>query len=216
MTENRDSTPSSSSGVANPPRKRSRRNLYNISDVSAVPFPKESDAGPDFERTYLVAFMAPSSFQAQLLSSFIQTISNSDPANLVPTFQCHSTWLSSIAASTSVSTTLMWSIRALSLSHLGHQVQDRNLIQNSRTMYGKALLHLNRSLQDREEGLSTDTLTATALLSFYEILTCTERNAWVQVSCHSLPRIDQDPRTDSEFVPIARRRCCQINTNSRP
>ena len=183
----RGSSPSSSSGVAAAPRKRNRRNLYNISDMNTVQFPKENEAGPDFERSTLVALMAPSAFQAQLLSSFIQSISSSDPANLVPTLQCYSTWLSSIATSTSVSTTLMWSLRALSLSHLGHQVQDRNLIQNSRAMYGKALLHLNKSLQDPEEGLSTDTLSATALLSFYEILTCTERDAWVQVSCHSLP-----------------------------
>ena len=193
----RDSSPAAPSGVADPPRKRSRRNLYNISDVRTVLFPNENDAGPDYERSSLVAFMAPSSFQAQLLSSFIQTISNSDPANLVPTLHCHSTWLSSIATSASLSTTLMWSIRALSLSHLGHQVQDRNLIQNSRAMYGKALLHLNKSLQDPEEGLSTDTLSATVLLSFYEILTCTERHAWVQVSCHSLPRINQDPLTNT-------------------
>ena len=183
----RYSSASSSSEVADASRKRSRRDLYDISRLSTVFSTKDNDAGPDFERLALVAFMAPSSFQAQLLSSLIQTISNTDPANLVPTFHCHSTWLSSIATSTSVSTTLMWSIRALSLSHLGHQVKDRNLIQTSRAMYGKALLHLNKSLQDSEEGLSTDTLSATVLLSFYEILTCTERDAWVQVSCHSLP-----------------------------
>ena len=165
--------------------------------MSTVHSTKENAAGPDFERSSLVAIMAPSVFQAQLLSSFIQTISSSEPANLVPTLQCYSTWLSSIATSTSVSTTLMWSLRALSLSHLGHQVQDRNVIQNSRVMYGKALLHLNKSLQDPEEGLSTDTLSATALLSFYEILTCTERDAWVRVSCHSLPRFNQGPLTDT-------------------
>ena len=183
----RDSSLSTSSGVAGASRKRSRRDRYDISDVSTIFLPKENDFGPELERSALVAFMAPSAFQAQLLSSFIHTISNSTPSNLAPTFHCHSTWLSSIATSTSVSTTLMWSIRALSLSHLGHQVQDKTLVQNSRAMYGKALLHLNKSIQDPEEGLSTDTLSATVLLSFYEILTCTERDAWVQVSCHSLP-----------------------------
>ena len=193
----RDSSLSSSSGIADAPRKRSCGNLSNISDVSAVCYPKENAAGPDFERSSLVAIMAPSVFQAQLLSSLIQTISSSEPANLVPTLQCYSTWLSSIAASTSVSTTLMWSLRALSLSHLGRQVRDENLIQHSRAMYGKALLHLNKSLQDLEEGFSTDTLSATALLSFYEILTCTERDAWVRVSCHSLPRYNQVPLTDT-------------------
>ncbi len=64
-------------------------------------------------------------------------------------------------------------------------------------MYGKALLYLNKSLQDQGEGLSTDTLCATVLLSFYEIITCTERNAWVQVRYHAVPRINQDPLTDT-------------------
>ena len=59
-------------------------------------------------------------------------------------------------------------------------MQDRNLINNSRNMYGRALLKLNKSLQDPTEGLSSDTLSATILLSFYEMMTCTERHSWVR------------------------------------
>ena len=193
----RCSFPSSASGGAGPSRKCNRRGSHNISNLSTVSFPNGHATASDSERSTLVAFMAPSSYQAQLLSSLIQAMSSCHPANIVPTSHCHSTWLSDIATSTSVSTTLMWSIRALLLSHLGRQVEDRNLIQKSKAMYGKALVHLKKSLQDPIDGLSTDTLSATALLCIYEMVTSTESYAWVQVSCYSLPEISQDPSTDT-------------------
>ena len=64
-------------------------------------------------------------------------------------------------------------------------------------MYGKALLRLERTLQDPIDGLSTDTLSAIAILYFYEMLTSTQRFAWVQVSCYSLPEISQDSSIDT-------------------
>ena len=79
-----------------------------------------------------------------------------------------------------MSATLDWAVRAMSLSHLGRQMQDENLVYTSRTMYGKALIHLSKSLKDPEEGVSTDTLSATVLLSFYEMHNCTERWSWVR------------------------------------
>ncbi|MCJ1274626.1 hypothetical protein MMC21_002423 [Puttea exsequens] len=124
--------------------------------------------------------MAPAVYQAQLLSAFIESVSSAVPARLAPTMQCHSIWLSEIAKLRTISPTLIWAIRAMSLSHLGRQIQDRNLIQDSRTMYGKALLKLNKALQDPIEGVSSDTLSATVLLSFYEMLNCTERFSWVR------------------------------------
>ena len=54
------------------------------------------------------------------------------------------------------------------------------MITTSRTMYGKALLNLNKALQDPEEGYASDTLSATVLLSFYEMITCTERFSWIR------------------------------------
>ena len=179
----RCSFPSSASGAAGPSRKCNRRGSHNISNLSTVSFPNGHATASDSERSTLVAFMAPSSYQAQLVSSLIEAMSTCHPANIVPTSYCDSTWLSDIANSTSLSTTLMWSVRALSLSQLGHQVQDGNLIQNSKAMYGKALVHLNKSLQDPKDVFSTDTLSATALLCIYEMITSTERYAWVQVRC---------------------------------
>lgn len=210
----RCSFPSSTSEGAAASRKRNRSGSYDKSNLSTVSFPNEDGAAPDSERSALVVLMSPSSYQAQLLSSLIQGIPACHPADIVPNSHCDSIWLSDIATSTSVSTTLMWSIRALSLSHLGRQVEDRNLIQNSKAMYGKALVHLKKSLQDPIDGLSTDTLSATASLCIYEMLTSTERFAWVQASCYSLPEISQDPSTDTQFVPIARRRCCHVSTDA--
>ena len=193
----RCSIPSSASGGAGASRRRNYRGSYDISNLSTVSFPNGNGAASDFEPSTLVAFMSPSSYQAQLLSSFIQDLSSRHPADIGFAFHYPGPWVTDIATSTSVSTTLMWSIRALSLSHLGHQVEDRYLIQNSKAMYGKALVHLKRSLQDPIDGFSTDTLSATALLCAYEMVTSTERYAWVQVSCYSLPEISQDPSTDT-------------------
>ena len=212
----RCSFPSSASGGAGASRKRNCRGSYDILDPGSVSFPSEDGAASDSQRSALVAYMSPSSYQAQLLSSLIQGIPACHPADIVPEALWDSIWLSDIATSTSVSTTLMWSIRALSLSYLGRQVEDRNLIQNSKAMYSKALVHLKKSLQDPIDGLSTDTLSATVSLCIYEMLTSTERCAWVKVSCDSLPEISQDPSTDIDFVPIARRRYCHVSTDARP
>ncbi|KAL2050065.1 hypothetical protein ABVK25_009675 [Lepraria finkii] len=103
-----------------------------------------------FERSSFVAFIAPSAYQVQLLSAFIQTVESSTSTNLVPTFHCHNVWLGDIARRAEESPTLTWTTRAISLSHLGRQVQDQKIIITSRIMYGKALLNLNKALQDPE------------------------------------------------------------------
>ncbi len=103
-----------------------------------------------------------------------------NPVHIAPTFNCHSVWLAQLATRTEVSTTLLFSIRAISLSFLGRQTRDENLVQNARLIYGKTLLKLNKSLQDPTEGLASDTLSATILLTFYELLNCTEQNSWVR------------------------------------
>lgn len=124
--------------------------------------------------------MAPTVYQQQLLTSFIDDIADGTTVKLAPTLSCHSVWLSQIASRLDISPSLTWAIRAISLSQLGRSVQDRNLIHNSRNMYGKALLKLNKALQDPVAGVSSDTLSATVLLSFYELLNCTEQNSWIR------------------------------------
>ena len=128
----------------------------------------------------MLSILSPTAYQSQLLSLFLATVRSDNSAAVVPTFSCHSIWLAQLAGRVEVSSTLLYAIRAISLSFLGRQVRDENLVQNSRLIYGKTLLKLNKSLQDPNEGLASDTLSATVLLTFYEMLNCTENDSWVR------------------------------------
>ena len=147
---------------------------------STNPGPGNNGRSQDLERCTLVSILSPSVYQAQLLSSFLDTIVSNNHVPLAPTFTCHRIWLTQLATRTEVTSTLLYAIRAISLSFLGRQTRDENLVQNSRLIYGKTLLKLNKSLQDPIDGLASDTLSATLLLTFYELLNCTEQNSWVR------------------------------------
>ena len=152
-------------------------------DVGTVtPLPLHYNRHPDFETSMLISLLSPSAYQAQLLSAFMNTISSATgPINSPgPAFHGHGVWLSEIANRSDISPTLVWAIRTISLSHLGRVIQDRGVIEHSRRFYGKTLSRLSKALQDPVEGLSSDTLSATVLLSFYELLTCTERHSWIR------------------------------------
>ena len=121
--------------------------------------------------------ICPSAYQSQLLESFIDSVHQ--PV-LIPTFRCHSMWLRDIALRPDPSSCLTWAIRAISISYLGRKTFDPHLIETSRRIYGRALLKLNSALQNPLEGLSSDTLSATILLSFYEVFNCTDHNSWIK------------------------------------
>lgn len=146
----------------------------------ASPAPADVRRFPDLERSTLVAIISPTAQQCQLFSMFLGTIASDNPVQLAPTFHCHGIWLAQLATRTEVSSTLLHAIRAMSLLFLGRQARDDNLLQNSRLIYGNTLLKLNKSLQDSTEGLSSDTLSATLLLTFYEMLNCTKDNSWIR------------------------------------
>ena len=149
-------------------------------NAGASPAPADKRQFPDLERSTLVAILSPTAQQCQLFSMFVSTVASDNPVLLAPTFNCHSIWLTQLATRTEVSSTLLHAIRAISLLFLGRQARDENLMRNSRLIYGNTLLKLNNSLQDSVEGLSSDTLSATVLLTFYEMLNCTEHNSWVR------------------------------------
>lgn len=130
-----------------------------------------------FERQALIAFMCPSAYQEQLLASFIASVRQPVTA---PTFRAHGAWLSEVADRSNRSLTLTWAIRAVATSHLGRVARDDALVQTSRRLYGKALVHLNEALQSTEEGFADDTLSATMFLSFYEVFNCTYTYSWVK------------------------------------
>lgn len=127
-----------------------------------------------------MSILSPTAYQSQLLSLFLATVVSDNPVQIAPTYNCHSIWLAQLANRTEISSTLLYAIRAISLSFLGRQARDENLVQNSRLIYGQTLLKLNKSLQDPTEGLGSDTLSATVLLTFYELLNSTEHNSWVR------------------------------------
>ena len=133
-----------------------------------------------FETSFLVTFMSPTAHQAQLLSSLITSISPTQSPTLHRTFKYIGQFLAAVAEPATHTPVLSWSVRAVSLSHLGRQVHDQNLIQLSRQTYRQALLTLNAALQDPISGLSSRTLAATILLSFYEVINATEKDSWIR------------------------------------
>ena len=144
------------------------------------PASKTSGRSQDLERSTLVSILSPTAYQSQLLSLFLGTVVSNNPVQIAPTFNCHSIWIGQVASRTQVSSCLLYAIRAISLSFLGRLTRDENLVQESRLIYGKTLFKLNKSLQDPTEGLASDTLSATVLLTFYELLNCTQRDSWVR------------------------------------
>lgn len=141
---------------------------------------EEPSIPSSFETTLLVAILSPTLNQAQLLSAFIGTLSAKKTPTLKPTFRYTSLFLGEVVNYAGQSPVLEWAVRAVSLSHLGRQVEDQHLIQLSRQMYRQALLTLNAALQDPMDGLSSKTLAATILLSFYEVINCTEKDSWIR------------------------------------
>ena len=151
-----------------------------ISGESSTKHIPKSGRSQDIERAILVSILSPTAYQSQLLALFLSAVVSDNPVEIAPTFHCHSIWLTQLANRAEVSSTLLYAIRAMSLSFLGRQTRDENLVRNAGLIYGKTLLKLNKSLQDPEEGLGSDTLCATVLLTFYELLNCTEHNSWVR------------------------------------
>lgn len=125
----------------------------------------------------MISIVCPTAYQVQLLGDFIDSIRQPVAA---PTFRCHSMWLREIALCNDPLSCLTWAVRAICVSHLGRKIRDGNLIEASRRIYGKALLKLNAALQDPFEGVSSNTLSATVILSFYEVFNCTDRDSWIK------------------------------------
>ena len=130
-----------------------------------------------FERAALVSLLAPTVHQDQLLAQFIASVQQPFSP---PTIRSHSLWLAEVARRPAHSNALNWAIRAISISHLARKTGDDILMESSHRIYGRALLKLNDALQDEKEAFSSDTLSATLLLSFYEIFNCTDRESWIR------------------------------------
>ena len=124
---------------------------------------------------------SPHLMQEQLLDTFSSALSSNSVLRLPRQMRNHQNWLAQLPARFG-SNLLDTAIRAVSLIHLGRSRQSHDLVQESRQFYGNALQLLNKALSNDMDGMSTDTLSATVLLSFYEMFASNSNQAWVRHS----------------------------------
>jgi hypothetical protein len=119
--------------------------------------------------------------QEQLLNTFSSALGGHGPLLLPRQMRSHQNWLSQLPRMFG-SKLLDSSIRAVSLVHLGRVQRSEPFVQESRRFYGNALRLLNKALSDDTNGMSTETLSATILLSFYEMFASDSNESWVRHS----------------------------------
>jgi hypothetical protein len=147
-------------------------------------FPSQLSGGSlNFDRYFHAALngavYSPHLAQEQLLSSFTTSLGGSGPLLLPKQMRNHQNWLKQLPEHFG-SSLLDTSIRAVTLVHLGRSQQSELFVQESRQYYGNALRLLNKALSTDVHGMSTDTLSATVLLSFYEMFASDSNQAWVR------------------------------------
>lgn len=132
-----------------------------------------------FEMALNGAVYSPYLAQEQLLNCFTTSLAGPMPLMLPRQMQNHNRWLSQLPSMFG-NKLLDTAVRAVSLVHLGRIQQSEVFVQESRQFYGKALRLLNQSLSNDTNGMGTDTLSATILLSFYEMFASDSNEAWIR------------------------------------
>ncbi|EXJ92115.1 hypothetical protein A1O3_00665 [Capronia epimyces CBS 606.96] len=149
---------------------------YSTGSLNSDPATLDIDLGLVLNSNVYSPYLA----QEQLLSTFSHAFTNpTAPVLLPPQLRNHTRWLSQLPGL--FGTRLLdTAVRAVSLVHLGRIQQTEILVQESRRYYGKALHLLSQSLADEKKGMGTETLSATILLSFYEMLASDSNDSWVR------------------------------------
>ncbi|OQU94800.1 Fungal specific transcription factor domain-containing protein [Cladophialophora immunda] len=132
-----------------------------------------------FELTLNDAVYSPQLVQEQLLNTFSSSLGGHGPLLLPRQMRSHQNWLAQLPTLFG-SKLLDTAVRAVSLVHLSRMQRTELFVQESRQYYGKALRLLNQSLMDDAKGMSTETLSATILLSFYEMFASDSNQSWVR------------------------------------
>ena len=145
--------------------------------VTLCPDPEEESASLQRINTML---FSPTIEQNQLLACFASSIVPGDQSGLPKGFRSHTRWMSHLPDFAGGDPLLDTSVRAVTLAHLGRLQNNDVFLNESRPYYGKALRLLNASLLDDTKGLSSETLSATILLSFYEMFSSEENESWVR------------------------------------
>ncbi|RVX72931.1 hypothetical protein B0A52_03284 [Exophiala mesophila] len=122
--------------------------------------------------------VSPYLLQEQLLHTFCSGITSQGTAVLPPAMQNHSRWLSQLPEHFG-SQLLDSAVRAVSMIHIAQTNNSEVFAHESRQFYGNALRLLNKSLTDQSKGMATETLSATVLLSFYEMFASDSNLGWI-------------------------------------
>lgn len=122
---------------------------------------------------------SPGLQQEQLLYTFTASMGGSGGYTLPPIMRFHGQWLSRLPAMNG-NNLLDTAIRAVGLAHLGRLHTSDSFVNESRPYYGKALRLLNSAILDQEKGTSSETLSATILLSWYEMFASESNEPWVR------------------------------------
>lgn len=123
---------------------------------------------------------SPNIAQTQLLHSFATSIAPGDQSGMPQIMRHHTRWLSHLPPKSGTDPLLDTAVRAVTLAHLGRLHNNESFLNESRPYYGKALRLLNAALLDPEKGLASETLSATMLLSFYEMFSSEEDDSWIR------------------------------------
>lgn len=122
--------------------------------------------------------ISPYLLQEQLLHTFCSGITTPGAIVLPPAMQNHSRWLSQLPGHFG-SQLLDSAVRAVSMIHMAQTTNSEVFAHESRQFYGSALRLLNASLTDQSKGMATETLSATVLLSFYEMFASDSNLGWI-------------------------------------
>ncbi|RMZ90052.1 hypothetical protein DV736_g2719, partial [Chaetothyriales sp. CBS 134916] len=124
---------------------------------------------------------APGLAQDQMLSVLQSSLHSRSQLVPVPKpVRSYERWFASLPNLTGQNFLLDNAIRALSLAHMGNLHGNRTILNQSRPYYGRAIRLLNAALSDPETGMASETLSATMLLSFYEMFASESNDSWIK------------------------------------
>ena len=118
--------------------------------------------------------------QQQLLDSFTWSMCASHQIDLSPALGTYRRWLPHLFPLSGTNFLLDQSVRACTLAHLARLHHSDVLLRESQNHYGKALRLLNHDLQDSSKGMANETLSATMLLSVFEMFTSDSNLSWIR------------------------------------
>ena len=118
--------------------------------------------------------------QQQLLHTFIRSMTASHQNELSPALGTYRRWLPHLIPLVGTHTLLDESMRACTLAHIGRLHNSSVFMHEAQIHYGRALRHLNDSLQDPSRSFASETLGATILLSIFEMFASSSNQSWIR------------------------------------